>query len=175
MVTETDPICALQAAMEGYEVVLMDEMIKKADIVVTATGNKDIVTADHMRTMKDRAILCNIGHFDNEIQVEALKNYKWDEIKPQVHEITFPDNKRLILLAVMSASLTNQLTAQIELWNNSEKYEKKVYVLPKHLDEKVARLHLEKVGAKLTKLSKEQADYISVKTEGPYKPDAYRY
>ena len=191
MVTETDPICALQAAMEGYEVVLMDEMIGQADIVVTATGNKDIVTADHMRAMKDRSILCNIGHFDNEIQVEALKNYKWDEIKPQVHEITFPDNKRLILLAegrlvnlgcatghpsfVMSASFTNQVTAQIELWNNSDKYEKKVYVLPKHLDEKVARLHLEKVGAKLTKLSKDQADYISVTTEGPYKPDAYRY
>ena len=191
MVTETDPICALQAAMEGYEVVLMDEMIGQADIVVTATGNKDIVTADHMRAMKDRSILCNIGHFDNEIQVEALKNYKWDEIKPQVHEITFPDNKRLILLAegrlvnlgcatghpsfVMSASFTNQVTAQIELWNNSDKYENKVYVLPKHLDEKVARLHLEKVGAKLTKLSKDQADYISVTTEGPYKPDAYRY
>ena len=191
MVTETDPICALQAAMEGYEVVLMDEMIGQADIVVTATGNKDIVTADHMRAMKDRSILCNIGHFDNEIQVEALKNYKWDEIKPQVHEITFPDNKRLILLAegrlvnlgcatghpsfVMSASFTNQVIAQIELWNNSEKYERKVYVLPKHLDEKVAMLHLEKVGAKLTKLSKDQADYISVTTEGPYKPDAYRY
>ena len=191
MVTETDPICALQAAMEGYEVVLMDEMIGQADIVVTATGNKDIVTADHMRAMKDRSILCNIGHFDNEIQVDALKNYKWDEIKPQVHEITFPDNKRLILLAegrlvnlgcatghpsfVMSASFTNQVTAQIELWNNSDNYQNKVYVLPKHLDEKVARLHLEKVGAKLTPLSKDQADYISVKTEGPYKPDAYRY
>ena len=191
MVTETDPICALQAAMEGYEVVLMDEMIKEADIVVTATGNKDIVTADHMRDMKDRAILCNIGHFDNEIQVEALKNYKWDEIKPQVHEITLPSNKRIILLAegrlvnlgcatghpsfVMSASFTNQVTAQIELWNNSDKYENKVYVLPKHLDEKVARLHLEKVGAKLTKMSKDQADYISVTPEGPYKPDAYRY
>ena len=191
MVTETDPICALQAAMEGYEVVLMDDMIKEADIVVTATGNKDVVTADHMRDMKDRAILCNIGHFDNEIQVEALKNYKWDEIKPQVHEITLPSNKRIILLAegrlvnlgcatghpsfVMSASFTNQVTAQIELWNNSDKYEKKVYVLPKHLDEKVARLHLEKVGAKLTKLSEDQAKYISVTTEGPYKPDAYRY
>jgi adenosylhomocysteinase len=191
MITETDPICALQAAMEGYEVVLMDEMIKEADIVVTATGNKDIVTADHVREMKDRAILCNIGHFDNEIQVEALKNYKWDEIKPQVHEITLPSKKRIILLAegrlvnlgcatghpsfVMSASFTNQVIAQIELWNNSEKYEKKVYVLPKYLDEKVARLHLEKVGAKLTKLSKDQADYISVTTEGPYKPDTYRY
>ena len=191
MVTETDPICALQAAMEGYEVVRMDDMIGEADIICTATGNKDIVTADHMRAMKDRAILCNIGHFDNEIQVEALKNYKWDEIKPQVHEITFPDGKRIILLAegrlvnlgcatghpsfVMSASFTNQVTAQIELWNNSANYEKKVYVLPKHLDEKVAMLHLEKVGAKLTKLSKDQADYISVKQEGPYKPDAYRY
>ena len=191
MVTETDPICALQAAMEGYEVVLMDEAISQADIVVTATGNKDVVTADHMRDMKDRSILCNIGHFDNEIQVEALKNYKWDEIKPQVHEITLPSKKRIILLAegrlvnlgcatghpsfVMSASFTNQVTAQIELWNNSSKYEKKVYVLPKHLDEKVAMLHLDKVGAKLTKLSKEQADYISVKQEGPYKPDAYRY
>jgi len=191
MVTEADPICALQAAMEGYEVVLMDEAIKVADIVVTATGNKDIVTADHMRMMKDRAILCNIGHFDNEIQVDALRNYKWTEIKPQVHEIEFSDNKRIILLAegrlvnlgcatghpsfVMSASFTNQVIAQIELWNNSGKYEKKVYVLPKYLDEKVARLHLEKVGAKLTKLSKDQAEYISVKTEGPFKTDAYRY
>ena len=191
MVTEADPICALQAAMEGYEVVLMSEAIKVADIVVTATGNKDIVTADHMRMMKDRAILCNIGHFDNEIQVDALRNYKWTEIKPQVHEIEFSDNKRIILLAegrlvnlgcatghpsfVMSASFTNQVIAQIELWNNSGKYEKKVYVLPKYLDEKVARLHLEKVGAKLTKLSKDQAEYISVKTEGPFKTDAYRY
>ena len=191
MVTETDPICALQAAMEGYEVVLMDEAIKHADIVVTATGNKDIVTADHMREMKDRAILCNIGHFDNEIQVEALKNYKWNEVKPQVHEIELPSKKRIILLAegrlvnlgcatghpsfVMSASFTNQVIAQIELWNNSDKYEKKVYVLPKHLDEKVAMLHLDKVGAKLTKMSKEQADYISVKPSGPFKPDTYRY
>ena len=191
MVTETDPICALQAAMEGYEVVLMDEAIKHADIVVTATGNKDIVTADHMRNMKDRAILCNIGHFDNEIQVEALKNYKWNEVKPQVHEIELPSKKRIILLAegrlvnlgcatghpsfVMSASFTNQVIAQIELWNNSDKYEKKVYVLPKHLDEKVAMLHLGKVGAKLTKMSKEQADYISVKPSGPFKPDTYRY
>jgi adenosylhomocysteinase len=191
LVTEADPICALQAAMEGYEVVLMDEAIKDADIIVTATGNKDIVTADHMRMMKDRAILCNIGHFDNEIQVEALKNYKWDEIKPQVHEIELPSKKRIILLAegrlvnlgcatghpsfVMSASFTNQVIAQIELFNNPGKYEKKVYVLPKHLDEKVATLHLEKVGAKLTELSKEQADYISVKTTGPFKPDTYRY
>ncbi|MDB4022575.1 adenosylhomocysteinase [Pelagibacteraceae bacterium] len=191
MVTETDPICALQAAMEGYEVVVMDESIKEADIVVTATGNKDIVTADHMRLMKDRAILCNIGHFDNEIQVDALKNYKWTEIKPQVHEIELPSKKRIILLAegrlvnlgcgtghpsfVMSASFTNQVIAQIELWNNTDKYENQVYVLPKHLDEKVAALHLEKVGAKLTKLSKEQADYISVKQQGPFKHDSYRY
>ena len=191
LVTEADPICALQAAMEGYEVVLMEEAISKADIVVTATGNKDIVTADHMRDMKDRAILCNIGHFDNEIQVEALKNYKWTEVKPQVHEIELPSGKRIILLAegrlvnlgcatghpsfVMSASFTNQVIAQIELWNNHKNYENKVYVLPKHLDEKVAMLHLKKVGAKLTKLSKVQADYISVGTEGPFKPDAYRY
>ena len=191
MVTEADPICALQAAMEGYEVVLMDEAIGNADIVVTATGNKDIVTADHMRKMKDRSILCNIGHFDNEIQVEALKNYKWTEIKPQVHEIEFSDKKRILLLAegrlvnlgcatghpsfVMSASFTNQTIAQIELWNNSGKYENKVYVLPKHLDEKVATLHLEKVGAKLTKLSKDQADYISVDVKGPFKSDTYRY
>ena len=191
MVTEADPICALQAAMEGYEVVLMDEAIGSADIVVTATGNKDIVTADHMRQMKDRSILCNIGHFDNEIQVEALKNYKWNEIKPQVHEIEFPDKKRILLLAegrlvnlgcatghpsfVMSASFTNQTIAQIELWNNSDKYENKVYVLPKHLDEKVAMLHLEKVGAKLTKLTKDQAEYISIDVKGPFKSDSYRY
>ena len=191
LVTEADPICALQAAMEGYEVVLMDESIDKADIVVTATGNKDIVTADHMRNMKDRAILCNIGHFDNEIQVEALKNYKWTEVKPQVHEIELTGGKRIILLAegrlvnlgcatghpsfVMSASFTNQVIAQIELWNNHKNYENKVYVLPKNLDEKVAMLHLKKVGAKLTKLSKDQADYISVGTEGPFKPNAYRY
>ena len=191
LVTEADPICALQAAMEGYKVVLMDEAIAEADIVVTATGNKDIVTADHMRKMKDRSILCNIGHFDNEIQVDALKNYKWTEIKPQVHEIEFPDKKRILLLAegrlvnlgcatghpsfVMSASFTNQVIAQIELWKNSEKYEKKVYVLPKHLDEKVAMLHLNKVGAKLTKLSKDQADYISVDVKGPFKSDSYRY
>jgi adenosylhomocysteinase len=191
LVTEADPICALQAAMEGYEVVLMEEAISKADIVVTATGNKDIVTADHMRDMKDRAILCNIGHFDNEIQVDALKNYKWSEVKPQVHEIELPSKKRIILLAegrlvnlgcatghpsfVMSASFTNQVIAQIELWNNYKNYENKVYVLPKNLDEKVAMLHLKKVGAKLTKLSKDQADYISVTTEGPFKPNAYRY
>jgi adenosylhomocysteinase len=191
MVTEADPICALQAAMEGYEVVLMDEAISKADIVVTATGNIDIVTADHMRSMKDRAILCNIGHFDNEIQVDALKNYKWTEVKPEVDEIELVDGKRIILLAkgrlvnlgcatghpsfVMSASFTNQVMAQIELWDNHKNYENKVYVLPKSLDEKVAMLHLKKVGAKLTKLSKDQADYISVETDGPFKPDAYRY
>ncbi len=191
MVTETDPICALQAAMEGYEVVLMEDAIEYADIVVTATGNKDIVTADHMRKMKDRSILCNIGHFDNEIQVDALKNYKWVEIKPQVHEIEFPDKKRIILLAegrlvnlgcatghpsfVMSASFTNQVIAQIELWNNYKNYEKKVYVLPKHLDEKVAMLHLDKVGAKLTKLTKNQADYLNIDAKGPFKSDSYRY
>ena len=191
MVTEADPICALQASMEGYEVVLMEEAIEKADIVVTATGNKDIVTADHMRKMKDRAILCNIGHFDNEIQVDALKNYKWNEIKPQVHEIEFNNGKRIILLAegrlvnlgcatghpsfVMSASFTNQVIAQIELWNNSVKYENKVYVLPKTLDERVAKLHLKKVGAKLTELTNEQAEYIGVKKQGPFKSDAYRY
>jgi adenosylhomocysteinase len=190
-ITETDPICALQASMEGFEVVLMDDAIESADIVVTATGNRDIVTADHMRKMKDRSILCNIGHFDNEIQVDALRNYKWTEIKPQVHEIEFPDKKRILLLAegrlvnlgcatghpsfVMSASFTNQVIAQIELWNNSDKYQKKIYVLPKHLDEKVATLHLDKVGAKLTKLSKEQAEYISVDVKGPFKPNIYRY
>ncbi len=191
LITETDPICALQAAMEGYQVVLMDEAISSADIVVTATGNKDIVNIEHMRKMKDRSILCNIGHFDNEIEVSALKNYKWNEIKPQVHEIEFPDKKRIILLAegrlvnlgcatghpsfVMSASFTNQVIAQIELWNSNGKYQNKVYVLPKHLDEKVAMLHLAKVGAKLTKLTKDQADYISVPEKGPFKPDTYRY
>ena len=191
MITETDPICALQASMEGLEVVLMDDAIETADIVVTATGNKDVVTADHMRKMKDRSILCNIGHFDNEIQVDALRNYKWTEIKPQVHEIEFPDKKRVLLLAegrlvnlgcatghpsfVMSFSFTNQVIAQIELWNNSDKYQKKLYILPKDLDEKVATLHLDKVGAKLTKLSKEQAKYIGVDVKGPFKPDIYRY
>ena len=191
LVTEADPICALQAAMEGYEVVLMDEAISKADIVVTATGNKDIVTADHMRDMKDRAILCNIGHFDNEIQVDALKNYKWTEVKPQVHEIELPSKKRIILLAegrlvnlgcatghpsfVMSASFTNQVIAQIELWKNHKNYENKVYVLPKHLDEKVAILHLEKLGVELTQLNQEQADYIGVTVEGPFKSEEYRY
>ena len=190
-VTEIDPINALQAAMEGYEVVTMDDACKYGDIFVTATGNLDVITQDHMRQMRDRAIVCNIGHFDNEIQTEALQNYKSDEIKPQVREIEFPDGKKILLLSegrlvnlgnatghpsfVMSASFTNQVLAQIELWKNSKNYENKVYVLPKHLDEKVATLHLKKVGAKLTKLSKEQADYISVGTEGPFKPDAYRY
>ena len=190
-VTEIDPINALQAAMEGYEVVTMDDACKYADIFVTATGNLDVITQDHMRQMKDRAIVCNIGHFDNEIQTEALQNYKSDEIKPQVREVEFPDGKKILLLSegrlvnlgnatghpsfVMSASFTNQVLAQLELWKNSKNYENKVYVLPKHLDEKVAMLHLEKVGAKLTKMSKDQADYISVKPSGPFKPDTYRY
>jgi adenosylhomocysteinase len=191
MVTEVDPICALQAAMEGYDVVTMDDAADRADIFVSATGNRDIITIDHMRRMKDRAIVCNIGHFDNEIQVDGLKNLKWHNVKPQVDEIEFPDGKRIILLSegrlvnlgnatghpsfVMSASFTNQVLAQMELWNNSGSYEKQVYVLPRHLDEKVAALHLAKVGAKLTKLTKEQADYIGVATEGPFKSDAYRY
>lgn len=191
MVSEVDPICALQAAMEGFEVTTMEDAVKRADIFVTTTGNKDIITVDHMRAMKDRAIVCNIGHFDNEIQVEGLRNMKWNNIKPQVDEIEFPSGNRIILLAegrlvnlgcatghpsfVMSASFTNQTLAQIELWKNHSKYENKVYVLPKHLDEKVAMLHLEKVGAKLTKLSKEQADYIGVPVNGPFKKDEYRY
>lgn len=191
MVTEIDPICALQAAMDGYEVVTMEDATPRADIFVTTTGNKDIITVDHMREMKDRAIVCNIGHFDNEIQVEPTRNMKWTNIKPQVDEIEFPSGKRVILLAegrlvnlgcatghpsfVMSASFTNQTLAQIELWNNHGEYENKVYVLPKHLDEKVAALHLDKVGAKLTVLSQEQADYIGVPVNGPFKGDAYRY
>lgn len=191
MVSEVDPICALQAAMEGYQVVTMEDAAPIADIFVTATGNKDIITIEHMRAMKDRAIVCNIGHFDNEIQVATLKNMKWDNIKPQVDEITFPDGKRMILLSegrlvnlgnamghpsfVMSASFTNQTLAQIELFQNQGKYEKKVYVLPKTLDEKVARLHLAKIGVKLTELRKDQADYIGVKVEGPFKADHYRY
>ena len=191
MVTEIDPICALQAAMDGYEVVTMEDATPRADIFVTTTGNKDIITVDHMREMKDRAIVCNIGHFDNEIQVEPTRNMKWTNIKPQVDEIEFPSGKRVILLAegrlvnlgcatghpsfVMSASFTNQTLAQIELWNNHGEYENKVYVLPKHLDEKVAALHLDKVGAKLTVLSQEQADYIGVPVKGPFKGDAYRY
>ena len=191
LVSEIDPICALQAAMEGYEVVTMEDAAPRADIFVTATGNKDVITLEHMRAMKDRAIVCNIGHFDNEIQVASLKNFKWDNIKPQVDEITFPDGKRMILLSegrlvnlgnamghpsfVMSASFTNQTLAQIELFTNQGKYEKKVFTLPKHLDEKVAALHLSKVGATLTKLRPDQASYIGVKETGPYKPDHYRY
>jgi len=191
MVTEIDPICALQASMDGFEVVTMDEDIHRADIVVTATGNKDILTIDHMRKLKDMAIVCNIGHFDNEIQVAALKNYKWTNVKPQVDLIEFPDGKRMILLSegrlvnlgnatghpsfVMSASFTNQVLAQIELWAHGEKYKNEVYVLPKHLDEKVAELHLAKLGAKLTKLSPEQAEYIGVSRDGPFKSDHYRY
>jgi len=191
VVTEVDPICALQAAMEGYEVQTLDQVAASADVFVTATGNKDIITLDHMREMKDRAIVCNIGHFDSEIQIAALRNYKWENVKPQVDEVVFPDGKRLIVLAegrlvnlgcatghpsfVMSASFTNQVLAQIELWTNTAKYEKKVYVLPKHLDEKVAALHLDKLGVKLTQLTSEQADYIGVNQSGPFKPEHYRY
>ncbi len=191
MVSEVDPICALQAGMEGYDVVTMNDAVSLGDIFVTATGNIDVITVDHMRAMKDRAIVCNIGHFDNEIQVEALRNFKWSNVKPQVDEIEFPDGKRIVLLAegrlvnlgcatghpsfVMSASFTNQVLAQIELWTKPEAYEKKVYVLPKRLDEKVAALHLEKIGAKLTKLSDEQAKYIGVAADGPFKGENYRY
>lgn len=191
-VTEVDPICALQAAMEGYTVVTMDEMADKVDIVVTATGNEAVVTYEHMAKMKDQAIVCNIGHFDSEIEVAKLREKcEWETIKPQVDHVIFPDKKRIILLAegrlvnlgcatghasfVMSNSFTNQVLAQIELWQNHGNYEKKVYVLPKHLDEKVARSHLDRVGAKLTTLSQRQADYINVKVEGPYKPEYYRY
>jgi adenosylhomocysteinase len=191
MVSEIDPICALQAAMEGYEVTTMEDAAARADIFVTATGNLDVITVDHMRAMKDRAIVCNIGHFDSEIQVAALKNFKWHNVKPQVDEIEFPSGKRVILLSegrlvnlgnamghpsfVMSSSFTNQTLAQIELWTNPKKYEKKVYTLPKQLDEKVARLHLDKIGAKLTKLNDKQAEYINIPVDGPYKPEAYRY
>jgi adenosylhomocysteinase len=191
MVTEIDPICALQAAMEGYQVVTMEDAAPNADIFVTATGNVDVITLDHMRAMKDRAIVCNIGHFDSEIQIGALRNYKWENVKPQVDEIVFPDGKRLIVLAegrlvnlgcatghpsfVMSASFTNQVLGQIELWTNQGKYERKVYVLPKHLDEKVAALHLAKVGAKLTKLSEKQAEYLGIASAGPFKSEHYRY
>jgi adenosylhomocysteinase len=191
LVAEIDPICALQASMEGYEVTTMEDAAARADIFVTATGNKDVITIDHMRAMKDRAIVCNIGHFDSEIQVAALRNMKWENVKPQVDEIQFPDGHRIILLSegrlvnlgnamghpsfVMSASFTNQTLAQMELWRNPKAYKKEVYTLPKQLDEKVARLHLGKVGAKLTKLSSEQADYIGVPVAGPYKPDTYRY
>ena len=190
-VTEIDPICALQAAMEGYEVTTMEEAAPKGDIFVTTTGNKDVITIDHMREMHDRAIVCNIGHFDSEIQVGALRNYVWHNVKPQVDEVEFPDGKRILLLAegrlvnlgcatghpsfVMSASFTNQVLAQIELWQYSGKYENKVYVLPKHLDEKVAQLHLAKLNAKLTKLNDEQAAYIGVNVDGPFKPEHYRY
>ncbi|HET8546172.1 MAG TPA: adenosylhomocysteinase [Pseudolabrys sp.] len=191
MVSEIDPICALQAAMEGYEVVTMEDAAPRADIFVTATGNKDVITIEHMRAMKDRAIVCNIGHFDNEIQVAGLKNFKWNNIKPQVDEIEFPSGRRIILLSegrlvnlgnamghpsfVMSSSFTNQTLAQIELWGNAGKYEKKVYTLPKKLDEKVARLHLEKIGVKLTKLRDDQSEYIGVPKDGPFKSDHYRY
>ncbi|TQV76188.1 adenosylhomocysteinase [Denitrobaculum tricleocarpae] len=190
-VTEVDPICALQAAMEGYEVVTMDDACKYGDLFVTATGNVDVITTDHMAAMKDRAIVCNIGHFDSEIQIEALRNYKWDNIKPQVDQIEFPDGKKIIVLAegrlvnlgcatghpsfVMSASFSNQVLAQIELWQNHANYDNEVYVLPKKLDEKVAELHLAKVGATLTKLSDKQSEYIGVGSEGPFKPETYRY
>ncbi len=191
LVTEIDPICALQASMEGYEVVTMEEAASIGDIFVTTTGNIDVITIDHMRDMKDRAIVCNIGHFDSEIQIESLRNYKWDNVKPQVDEVEFPDGKKLIVLAegrlvnlgcatghpsfVMSASFTNQVIAQLELWENSENYKNEVYVLPKHLDEKVAALHLEKLGVKLTQLSTEQAEYLGLDRAGPYKPEHYRY
>ncbi len=191
IVTEIDPICALQAAMDGFSVTTMEDAAPRADIFVTATGNKDVLTVDHMRAMKDMAIVCNIGHFDNEIQVGGLKNLKWTNIKPQVDMIEFPDGKRMLLLSegrlvnlgnatghpsfVMSASFTNQTLAQIELWQNNGQYENKVYVLPKHLDEKVAALHLDKLGVKLTQLSSEQASYIGVSQEGPYKSEQYRY
>ena len=191
IVTEIDPICALQAAMEGYQVLTMEEAAPQGDVFVTCTGNIDVITLDHMRAMKDRAIVCNIGHFDSEIQIAALRNFKWTNVKPQVDEVTFPDGKRLIVLAegrlvnlgcatghpsfVMSASFTNQVLAQIELFTNAKAYERKVYVLPKHLDEKVARLHLAKIGVKLSSLSARQAEYIGVPVAGPFKPDAYRY
>jgi adenosylhomocysteinase len=191
MVTEVDPICALQAAMEGYQVTTMEDAAPLGDIFVTATGNVDVITLDHMRQMKHRAIVCNIGHFDSEIQIASLRNYKWHNVKPQVDEVEFPDGKRLIVLAegrlvnlgcatghpsfVMSASFTNQVLAQIELWQNHKKYSKQVYVLPKHLDEKVAALHLEKIGVKLTKLTQKQSEYLGVAAAGPFKPEHYRY
>jgi adenosylhomocysteinase len=191
IVTEVDPICALQAAMEGYEVRTLEDTLESADIFVTATGNKDVITVDHMRGMKNNAIVCNIGHFDSEIQISGLRNFKWDEIKPQVHHVEFPDGKKIIVLSegrlvnlgnatghpsfVMSASFTNQTLAQIELWTNAGAYKTQVYTLPKHLDEKVAMLHLDKLGVQLTKLTKDQADYIGVPEQGPFKPDHYRY
>jgi adenosylhomocysteinase len=191
IVTEIDPICALQAAMEGYEVRTLEDVASSADIFVTATGNKDVLRLEHMRAMKNNSIVCNIGHFDSEIQISALRNFKWDEIKPQVHHVEFPDGKKIIVLSegrlvnlgnatghpsfVMSASFTNQVLAQIELWTNAKAYKNQVYTLPKHLDEKVARLHLAKLGVRLTELSPEQAHYISVPQAGPFKPDHYRY
>jgi adenosylhomocysteinase len=191
MVTEVDPICALQAAMEGYEVTTMEDAAPDGDIFVTCTGNLDVITLEHMREMKDRAIVCNIGHFDSEIQINSLRNYKWHNVKPQVDEVEFPDGKRLIVLAegrlvnlgcgtghpsfVMSASFTNQVLAQIELWEHHKNYENKVYVLPKHLDEKVATLHLGRLGAKLTQMTPKQAEYLGIDTKGPFKPEAYRY
>jgi len=191
LVTEVDPICALQAAMDGFEVTTMEDASERADIFVTATGNIDVITVDHMRSMKDRSIVCNIGHFDSEIQIESLKNYKWNNIKAQVDEIEFPDGKKIIVLAegrlvnlgcatghpsfVMSASFCNQVLAQIELWENSNKYKNKVYVLPKELDEKVAKIHLDKIGAKLTRLSEQQGKYINVPVKGPFKTKEYRY
>jgi adenosylhomocysteinase len=191
IVSEIDPICALQAAMEGYEVTTMEEAAPRADIFVTATGNVDVITVDHMRAMKDRAIVCNIGHFDSEIQVSGLRNFKWNNVKPQVDEIEFVDGKRIILLSegrlvnlgnatghpsfVMSASFTNQTLAQIELWTKQGQYGLKVYTLPKHLDEKVAALHLDKIGVKLTKLTQDQAKYLGLPEQGPYKPEQYRY
>ena len=191
LITEIDPICALQASMEGYQVVTLEEAAPQGDIFVTATGNLDVITLDHMRLMKDRTIIANIGHFDSEIQISSLMNYKWEEVKPQVDEVIFPDGKRLIVLAkgrlvnlgcatghpsfVMSASFTNQVLAQIELWNNHKNYQNKVYVLPKHLDEKVARLHLGKLGVQLTTLTEEQSKYLGIEKEGPFKPDHYRY
>jgi adenosylhomocysteinase len=190
-VTEIDPICALQAAMEGYRVVTMEEAAGKGDIFVAATGNYHVITFEHMQAMKNQAIVCNIGHFDNEIDVASLRQYPWENIKPQVDHIVFPDGKRIILLAegrlvnlgcatghpsfVMSNSFTNQVLAQIELWNNSGKYENRVYILPKKLDERVARLHLQKIGVELTTLTEEQAKYIGIPMDGPYKPDHYRY
>src|SRR5467141_233917 len=191
MVSEVDPICALQAAMEGYEVTTMEDAAPRADIFVTATGNVDVITIDNMRAMNERAIVANIGHFDSEIHIASLRNYRWHNVKPQVDEIEFPDGKRIILLSegrlvnlgnamghpsfVMSASFTNQTLAQIELWTNPGKYEKQVYTLPKHLDEKVARLHLDKIGARLTRMNEKQATYIGVPAGGPYKSDHYRY
>ncbi len=191
LVTEIDPICALQAAMEGYQVVTMETAAPQGDVFVTATGNVDVITLDHMRAMKDRAIVCNIGHFDSEIQIASLRNYKWHNVKPQVDEVEFPDGKRLIVLAegrlvnlgcatghpsfVMSASFTNQVLAQIELWNNYKNYDRQVYVLPKHLDEKVARLHLGRIGVELTTLTDKQASYLGLSNQGPFKPEAYRY